>query len=423
MAKTKKFSKLEASTISSLIFPGERLVVYATERPLHGGLFNPTVVMVTDQRTIIVNRKYMRLKSNITFIEHTNVVSYRVFHSLVFSTVVIRQQGASDSEHLFTGIGEGEIKGLSRIDTNAVANAISYYTHIKKTSAEPSHEEIKIKQQHELANNRIVYGPGMALPDWERKHNALHHVTNIEHARSASAQSHRTVTSISPNGMMSEQLKVELPSEEIPPMPQVEMMVVQATNSPSHSTVTSMAPSEPARMQFKTEPTTVEAPSMPHVEFITRNTNLQDTVAQPVNPEDLMIFKVRKAREAMHAQELVSESWSGEYPSPDQILVGDRPAGKSSMFHSLLNSVTPVVAQAKNTPPSSDQKPAVHHVNPDDLQIFKARKVKEEPRTLEPVSDNWSGTHPSPDQILMAGGRKSKPSLFSSLLSRILPGA
>src|SRR5271157_2419545 len=78
MLKAPKLSKKEAGTVASLIHPEEKFIAFATERGLHGGLLNPTIVLVTDHRTIIINRKYLRLKSDIAFIEHDSVASFRV---------------------------------------------------------------------------------------------------------------------------------------------------------------------------------------------------------------------------------------------------------------------------------------------------------------------------------------------------------
>jgi hypothetical protein len=323
MGETKKFSKLEANTISSLIFPDERLIVHAAERPLHGGVLNPTVVMVTDQRTIIVNRKYLRLKSDITFIDHANVVSFRVVHGLVFSSVWIRQQGASDSEHVFIGVGEGEIRGLSRADTNAVANAISHFTRLKKKGIEHSvHEEIAVERQHETVNDRIAHMQGVALPEWKYKSSTPQPVHSMVAIQATTVPGYSTITSITPSEPARERLKAELPNEGPQVMPQAESIT---RNDNYQKTVI--------------QPVNEGMPVMPQGMSITPNNNDQKTVIQPVDPDDLLIFKVRKARGEVKVQEPVSESWSGEYPTPDQILVGEKQKGKPSMFQSFFDMI------------------------------------------------------------------------------------
>jgi hypothetical protein len=115
--------------------------------------------------------------------------------------------------------------------------------------------------------------------------------------------------------------------------------VIQATTVPNCPSMTSMAPNEPAREPLKIELPNEGIPTMPQVESITQDNNHQKTFIQPINPEDLLIFKIGKAREELRAQKSVSEGLFGTHPAPDQILIDEKQKGKPSMFRSFLDRI------------------------------------------------------------------------------------
>lgn len=125
------FSEREYRTLSGLLIEGEEAWAYAKQRKLSGALFYPTLAIATNKRLIIVNRWFMRLKSDITFIEYGNIASFRVVHGIMLSDIRIRLKGSSmSSGYIFDGgREEGDIKGLPREAADAMMKAINLAIH------------------------------------------------------------------------------------------------------------------------------------------------------------------------------------------------------------------------------------------------------------------------------------------------------
>ncbi len=116
------FSKKESNTLGSLLLPGERVITYAKQRRLHGAMFYPTVAIATNKRIIIVNRTMLRVWSDISFINYDQVISLRVMHGPLFSTIKMRLKGTAEKS---VGGGDGEIHGLTHFGAVMVSNAIN----------------------------------------------------------------------------------------------------------------------------------------------------------------------------------------------------------------------------------------------------------------------------------------------------------
>lgn len=277
--KAPKFSRKEARTISSLMMPDERMLVLATERRLHGAWLNPTIILVTDRKMVVVNRKYFRLKSDISFIKHESIVSFRVAHSLLFSSIKIRQQGNSDSSKEFNGKYEGEIRGFSRGDADSLARAINYVSHIKESMGNPQlFREMDAKPEAGASVYERSKELPSVVPDWAYAHGVQDRMPSAVPIKPSSIDEYCSAP-------------IEL----------------------AHSLEsTAETPANGGDGHEKT----------------------------PINPDELLIFKCRRLVGSVEQEEAPAPVWSGSYPEPNELLSSTvRRASASSVLNSVLDMV------------------------------------------------------------------------------------
>ena len=82
--------------------------------------------MLTNKRIIIVNRASMGLRQDYEVIPYTAIVSVRLEHGMISSTVFIRVQGYENDKGLLAGgKQEGEIDGLKNKDAIEFADFVN----------------------------------------------------------------------------------------------------------------------------------------------------------------------------------------------------------------------------------------------------------------------------------------------------------
>jgi microcompartment protein CcmL/EutN len=373
-----KLSKNEASTISSLILPEEKVLAYATERRIHGALLNPTIVLVTDKRTIIINRRYLRLKSDIAFIEHDSIASFRVVHSILFSSVHIRQDGTADSGKVFEGVGEGEIRGFSREGANAIADGINYAKHVRAKikqkheterqeaageSARSEEDDVvsnwaeQMKVMHELNTTTAVRLPDSSMYCLSMQ-SAIQRATELAHGKETGGMIEETVQAmpaerIEPQFSIQAEVRESMPSIGAPialgalsshVSDQVE---AEAAAAPKYQVAEEapvqmpnlevVIPSEiqegkPAEQASSMEQAVAE---QKQTEEVTKARLHSSTATHQITPDDLMIFSVRKARDALDSQRHAPASVTVRYPEPEEIIRSDG----QSLFQGLLSMI------------------------------------------------------------------------------------
>ena len=83
-----------------------------------GSLITPTTVVVTDKRLIIINKASLGFRQDYEVVPYNAIVSVRLEHGIMTSTVFVRVQGYDSDKGLLAGSNkqEGEIDGLKNKD-------------------------------------------------------------------------------------------------------------------------------------------------------------------------------------------------------------------------------------------------------------------------------------------------------------------
>jgi hypothetical protein len=339
-----KLSRNEASTISALILPEEKLISFTVERRLHGALLNPAIVLVTDKRTIIINRKYLRLKSDIAFIKHESVVSFRVVHGIVFSSVQIRQAGTSDSSYVFGGVKEGEIRGFSREGANAIANGINYAVHIKarqkpeQAARSEAQNGMSSWVYHFDAMNTLQDTTALRVP-----YSSSYNLSTPETFQRATERDQEVasidVESGPVNGESTQQVQLWNAESEDPQYPPVQAGAPQAPGAGFD--IPSDAPNNPV-----TERASVLGPAagQPQTAEAAKAGDISQNIAGSdqhthITPDDLLIFKLRNAREVLNTEYRRAADGSIRYPEPIELISGDFQSNRPSLFYGLLSRI------------------------------------------------------------------------------------
>jgi hypothetical protein len=119
--------KDEAEAVRDTLQEGETIQITARQRRLGpgGSLLDPTRVIVTNRRIIIINRSSLKLRREYESIPYRNVASVRLERGVISSSLLIRVQGTGlESKPLREDIEEGFIDGLNNEDAKAIANYI-----------------------------------------------------------------------------------------------------------------------------------------------------------------------------------------------------------------------------------------------------------------------------------------------------------
>jgi len=114
-----------------------------------GSLITPTTVVVTDKRIIIINRASLGLRQDYEVVPYNAIVSVRLEHGLVTSTVFVRVQGYDTDKGLLAGgKQEGEIDGLRNKDAVELTDYLNKKLEERLDAQADVDKEIQSKQQH-----------------------------------------------------------------------------------------------------------------------------------------------------------------------------------------------------------------------------------------------------------------------------------
>lgn len=118
----------ELKLVQKVLWPDEDVVGTIKQRRIGpgGSVVTPTTVVMTNKRLIIVNRASMGLRQDYEVIPFTAIVSVRLEHGIISSTVFIRVQGYENDRGLLSGgKQEGEIDGLRNRDAVEFADFVN----------------------------------------------------------------------------------------------------------------------------------------------------------------------------------------------------------------------------------------------------------------------------------------------------------
>lgn len=120
-----------------ILLSGEVPEITAEQRRVGpgGSVVNPTSVIATDRRLIIVNRATLGIRKDYEAIPYRQITSVRFEHGIISSSVFVRVQGYDKDQGLLkNGREEGEIDGLSGKAASELADVIN--RHIANVGTE-----------------------------------------------------------------------------------------------------------------------------------------------------------------------------------------------------------------------------------------------------------------------------------------------
>ncbi len=119
--------KNEIKTLSKILEPGEEVISVARQHRIKK-LIAPAIAIATDKRIIIMKRDALGIRSDIHFIPYEHIVSFRVVHGFLLTSIKLRLLGApKQKEQAVTGIEEDEteIGGLTKTVARLLAGKLS----------------------------------------------------------------------------------------------------------------------------------------------------------------------------------------------------------------------------------------------------------------------------------------------------------
>lgn len=118
----------DVSAVKTILMPDETAMMTARQRRIGpgGSVINPTSVIATNKRIIIINRATLGIRKDYETIPYTQITSVRLEKGIISSSVFIRVQGYDRDQGLLErGKEEGEIDGLKAKDAKAFADFIN----------------------------------------------------------------------------------------------------------------------------------------------------------------------------------------------------------------------------------------------------------------------------------------------------------
>ena len=118
----------ELKAVQKVLWPDEDVVGTIKQRRIGpgGSVATPTTVVITNKRIIIINRASLGIRQDYEVIPYTAIVSVRLEHGLISSTVFIRVQCYENDKGLLAGgKQEGEIDGLRNKDAIDFSNFVN----------------------------------------------------------------------------------------------------------------------------------------------------------------------------------------------------------------------------------------------------------------------------------------------------------
>jgi len=178
-----RFSKKELEILGKIMEEGEEVLAVSRQSRI-SKLIAPSIALATSKRVAIIKRDLLGIRSDIHFIPYDNIVSFRLVHGFVFSSVKLRLMGSvrPDSQDMLDKMGdETEIRGLTKKDAHKITAKISERVSMKKSVKE--REIVKERKAGPIINifynSNIINTPGaVMLPAGYLSHEYKHTYAN-----------------------------------------------------------------------------------------------------------------------------------------------------------------------------------------------------------------------------------------------------
>jgi len=186
-----RFSKKELEILGKIMEEGEEVLAVSRQSRL-SKLIAPSIALATSKRVAIIKRDLLGIRSDIHFIPYDNIVSFRLVHGFVFSSVKLRLMGSvrPDSQDMLDNTGdETEIRGLNKKDAHKLAAKINERLNGREKGVK-EREIIKERKAGPIINifynSNIINTPGtVMLPGVYLPHEYKHTYANYAYANYA----------------------------------------------------------------------------------------------------------------------------------------------------------------------------------------------------------------------------------------------
>lgn len=143
-----KIDPEDVKLVNRMLWKGEKVFGTFSQRRIGpgGSVTVPTSVVLTDMRVLIINRATLGLRHDYEVIPYPAIMSVRLEHGMISSSVFIRVQGYdTDKGFLNNGKQEGEIDGLHNDDAIELADFINKQVQQLMYSKYKQGDDIDIK--------------------------------------------------------------------------------------------------------------------------------------------------------------------------------------------------------------------------------------------------------------------------------------
>lgn len=121
----------DMKTAKQYLWSEETVEVTATQRmnpEVGGAIINPTTVIATDKRLLIINKEALRIRKDVESIPYNRIASVRYESGFISASVFIVVAGyvspPGEQGFLKRGESEGEIGGLHKEDAKALSDFV-----------------------------------------------------------------------------------------------------------------------------------------------------------------------------------------------------------------------------------------------------------------------------------------------------------
>ena len=120
-------NKEDVSAAKEIFMPDEEPLMTARQKRVGpgGSLFEPTSVIATSKRVIVIMRATLGLRKDFETIPYGEIASVKLEKGVFSASVEIRILGSNSDKNQMEGKSEGEIDGLSKKDAKELADIIN----------------------------------------------------------------------------------------------------------------------------------------------------------------------------------------------------------------------------------------------------------------------------------------------------------
>jgi hypothetical protein len=142
---------VEVNIVRKVLWPEETVEGTVKQKRIGfgGDLINPTTIVVTDKRIIIINRATMGFRQDYQVIPYNAITSVRLEHGIRSSSIYVRVQGFSTEQgNERAGDQEGEIDGLRNNEAEELTDFINKKLETRYDAQAEIETETEQKMEH-----------------------------------------------------------------------------------------------------------------------------------------------------------------------------------------------------------------------------------------------------------------------------------